>query len=144
MSHAQFFLVSLFDYTEVAHFLQIVGIEAFDLFHHVVIDLVNQHQMTRQQLFKQFNVPFFQGFREDGVVRIAETAAGDIPGGFKIQVFLINENTHHFRDGQSGMGVVQLDGNFLGKLGKTVVVFYPTAHDILEGGADEKVFLFQA
>ncbi len=90
---------------------------------------------------QQVHVPGFQCFRQDGVVCISKGFATDIPSLCPGQVFFIHQDAHQFRNGNGGMGVVQLNGNLLRQFAEAVVGLQIATQDILYGGADKEVFL---
>ena len=66
--------------------------------------------MPREQVFQQRNGPLLESFGKDSVVCEEECVGDDIPGFVPRNLFLIDENTHEFRNSESGVGVVELDG----------------------------------
>lgn len=44
------------------------------------VDLIDNFQVTGQQMSKQFDWPSLQSFREDGVIGVGTRAHTDVPG----------------------------------------------------------------
>lgn len=97
------------------------------------VDLVDDVQVTRQQVFEEVHRPAFQGFRQDGVVGVGAGPNHDVPGleslAFRLPIQLeanicsqyqyllpaellqVHQDPHQLGDGQRRVGVVQLDGH---------------------------------
>ena len=66
--------------------------------------------MPRKQVLQQRNGPFLESFGKDGVIGEEECVGDDLPGFVPRNLFLIDENTHQFRNSESRVGIVELDG----------------------------------
>ena len=75
--------------------------------HNIIDDL----QVPREQVFQQRNRPLLKSFRKDGVVGEEERVGNDLPGVVPRNLLLVDENTHQFWDGESGVCIVELDGS---------------------------------
>lgn len=102
-----------------------------------LVDLVDDQEMSRQQLLEQEHGPTFQRLWENRVVGVGARLTGDVPrlntntrsvlscGGkvplqpaqgsrlVPVQTLHIHQDPHQFWDGQSRVGVVQLDRRLL-------------------------------
>jgi hypothetical protein len=58
------------------------------------------------------------------VIRVGKGADGQVPSDVPVHLFLIQKNTHEFRDGTRGMGVIKLDHGFVGKALEKSVIFF--------------------
>jgi hypothetical protein len=56
----------------------------------------------------------------------------------------VNQQTHELRHGKRRMGIVQMDGDFVGKLFYAGVVDEITMQKILQRGADVEIFLLES
>lgn len=61
-------------------------------------------------MLEQPNGPLLKSFRKDSVVGEEECVSDDVPGIVPRDLLLINKNTHEFRNCESGVGIVELDG----------------------------------
>ena len=86
-----------------------------------LIDLVDDLHVAREQALEQGHGPGLQGLREQGVVGEGEGPAGDVPGLVPGHGMVIHEHAHQFRDGDGGMGVVELDGELLVEAGQAAL-----------------------
>ena len=90
---------------------------------------------------KQGQVPFFQGFLHDGVVRISKGVAGDEERVLKGNTILTKQ-ADQFRNCHGGMGVVQLGSHFFGKEGIVAAMALPVSpKDILHRGGNQHILL---
>ena len=67
------------------------------------------YEVAGQHALQQRRGPALQGLGEDGVVRVGESAAANVPRVVPAKVLHVNEETHELRDGEGRMRVVQLD-----------------------------------
>ena len=72
-------------------------------------NIVDYLQVPREQVLQQRNRPLLEGFRKDSVVGEEECVGDDLPGVVPRNLFLIDENTHEFRNSESRVGIVELD-----------------------------------
>ena len=109
------------------------------------VDFVNDLEVTRQELFEQADGPLFEGFGHQGVVRVGERLGDDFPGVVPFHVFEVEEDAHHFGDGDCRVRIVQLDGDLLGEeLPVVVVQLLEAADNILQRSGAEEVLLLEA
>ena len=108
------------------------------------VDFEDELQVTRQDAAHHFHRPGFQRFAHQGVVGVGEDFPAGCPGVVPFDGVFVDQDAHQLRDGEYGVGVVQVDGDRLGEVGEVVVFFEVAAHDVLHGGGDQEVFLAQA
>jgi hypothetical protein len=58
-------------------------------------------------------------------------------------VLNVNENSLQLHDGQCRVGIVELDSHLVGELFPGAVGLFEAANDIVQGGSNPKVLLFQ-
>ena len=108
------------------------------------VDLVDDIEQPRQQLLKHPHRPFFQRFRQQGVISVSHSAAGNLPGFVPAQPLFIQQQAHQFGDRATGMGVVELKTVFLSKTTELGTFgCHPLFQYILQAGRGEKVLLAQ-
>ena len=108
------------------------------------VDFVDNLQVTRQELFEQADRPLFKSFGHQGVVRVGERLGHDFPGFVPFQVLDVEEDAHHFGDGDGRVRIVELDGDLFGEYLPVVVVqLLEAADDILQGSRAQEVLLFE-
>ena len=73
-------------------------------------DIIDYLQVPRKQVLHQRDGPLLESFWKDGMVGKEECVGDDIPGLVPRNLFLINENTHEFRNSESRVGIVELNG----------------------------------
>lgn len=69
--------------------------------------------MSWEQILHQWDGPFFKSFGHDRVIRVAECLGNDAPGFVPFKAFQVYQDTLQFNNGQSWVGIVQLNGNIL-------------------------------
>ncbi len=143
MGHAHLgFVEACFQDRDLLQQFTLMGGLQIDRIQKAPVDLLNQLQMARQQLFQHRHRPFFQGFGHDRVVGIRQAAGGEVPGFFPGQVVFVDKEPHQLSHCQSRVGIVHLDRHFIGKGLKIRVGFEVAAKDILQSGADKEILLF--
>jgi hypothetical protein len=78
------------------------------------------------------------------VAGVSKGAGGDGPGAVPVHLLFVDQQPHQFGDGDDGMGVIELDGDFLGELIPIPVPDAEPADDVPEGAGDEEVLLFES
>ena len=110
----------------------------------IAVDQVDDLHMTRQHALHQPHGPGFKRFGEQGVIGVRQGIDGDFPGRRPLDAVFINQDAHQFRNGDRGMGVVELDGNMLGQIQQRVVNVQVSAQQILQRSRDKEKLLAQA
>ena len=87
----------------------VAGEAVHDVLQEAVIDFIDDLQMTRQHGLEQAHRPGFQRFRHQGVIGVGEGAGGNVPGLIPVQTVDVHQQAHQFRNGDGGVGVVELD-----------------------------------
>ena len=75
------------------------------------VDLVDDLQVSGQDSLKHGHRPSLQSLREQRVVGVGKRLGADAPCSIPAQILCVHQNVHELRDGQSWVGVIQLDGN---------------------------------
>ncbi len=73
------------------------------------IDAVDDFQMARQQPFEQLDRPGLERLRQQRVVGIGQRRHRDLPGLVPAEIMQIDQDPHQLGDGETGVGVVELD-----------------------------------
>ncbi len=144
VSHAYPASAFLVDEGEAAQHVHVPREVVHDFFEEAVVDLVDDLQVARQHALEQGHGPGFQRLGHEGVVGVGEGAGDDVPGFLPGEFVLVQQQTHQLGDGDGRVGVVELDGDFLGQFPQFVVVLGEAGEDVLEGGGDEEVLLLEA
>ena len=100
--------------------------------------------MVRQQAAHQIDRPSFQGFAHQCVVGVRENLAAHIPCFGPRNAFFVNQDAHQLRNRQHGVGVVQMDSDFVGKVFDAGETAFMARYDVLYGCGNQEIFLFQA
>ena len=70
---------------------------------------IDDLHVARQQPLEQRHWPALQRLGQQGVVGIAEGAAGNVPPFVEVQPMIVEQNAHQFSDRNRRMGVIKLD-----------------------------------
>lgn len=79
VGHPDLLLVALFDQRhprDLCAVTRVLGLELLDV---VVVDQVDQLEVSGQELANEFNGPFLKGFRKDSMVGVRVSVVNDIP-----------------------------------------------------------------
>ena len=109
------------------------------------VDLFHDHVHTGKKTLEQFDIPFLQGFRKNGMIGEGDGILGDLPCIVPFQMLFIQEDPHQFRDAQSRMGIVDMNTDPFGEFGKFLppVGFKILFEDVMESCSNHQVFLAQ-
>ena len=88
----------------------VAGEAPFNAVQKAPVDFVDNFQMTGQDPGKQGQRPFFEGFRQQGVIGIAAGLHRNMPGLVPFHPVLIHQQPHQFGHRDGRMGVVELNG----------------------------------
>ena len=99
---------------------------------------------TRQGGAEDIHVPLFQSLAHDSVVGVSKDLAADVESCIPFIAALIQQNAHHFGDGNGRVGIVQLDGDLIRQVFQGTVLVQVVAQDIGNGSSAEEVLLAQA
>ncbi len=109
----------------------------------LVIDLVDDLHMARQQRFHQLLVPALQRFWHQGVVGVSKGAAGDRPGVIPAQLVLVDQHTQQFRDRNGWVRIVKLNHFKVRQLCQLAARQVVTTQNIRHGAGALEVLLHQ-
>ena len=126
--------------------LQDVGLAGVAQPHHAQetgVDFVDDRQLARQQLLEDFHPPGFQGFRQQGVVGVADAGGGDAPGRIPIDAMLIHQQAHQLGHGNRRVGVVELNGELGVEVRDGQALALEDAEHVLQGAGHEEDLLTQ-
>ena len=107
------------------------------------VDLLDDLELAGEERAHERHRPLLQRFRHDGVVRVGDRAAGDVPRFLPREPFAVHEKPHQLRNAERGMGVVRVDGNALGQLVPRKMRGAERAQHALQSGADEEILLLE-
>lgn len=104
-------------------FAKISRVNSADL----LVDSINDLQVSREELLEQADLPFLESFRQDGMAVISfgytrnllgvgENLGGDLPSHIVRDVLLVNEDPHELCNDNGWVGIVHC-GNQLTPLG---------------------------
>ena len=112
----------------------------------LVVDLLDDLEVTRQQFADELGRPHFQGFRKQGVAGVVEGLVGDLPSGVPIVAVLVHEDAHELRNADDRVGVVELEGDLVREGGqiRLVLARVEDADGVVDGGGHEEVLLLEA
>ena len=115
--------------------------------HHVEMDGVDEIDdlhVPRQQTLHQRHRPAFERFREQRVVGVVERRAGDLPRAGPRHCVHIDQQAHHFGNGDRGVRVVELDGGMVRQRREVAMLREVPAHEVLQRRRREKELLPEA
>ena len=144
VSHANHLLMAFFHQGHARKPCCVEGIAKLNLSQEAVVDLINNLEVPGQKPLEQGDGPFFQGFAQQGMVGITEGSDRNFPSFVPSYMFFVDEYTHQLSDGDGGVGVIELDGDFIGECVEIVVGLQVAADDVGDGASDEEIFLFEA
>ena len=122
----------------------VAGEAAPDGIEQAAVDLVDDLQVTGQHHLEPGDRPFFQGLREQGVVRVGKSPLGQRPCLVPAKVRLVQENPHQLGDGHRRVGVVELDGDLLGKRIPVGIAAAETPHEVGQRAGHQEILLHEA
>src|SRR6185369_15573271 len=104
------------------------------------IDLKDNVEDAGQESSEKIQRPFFERFRQKGVVCVRHGLASDFPGTVPLQPTFVHEESHQFRYRTARMGIVELKDIFIGKF-REISFFdhHPSGEDILETCRCQKI-----
>ena len=107
------------------------------------VDPIDDLHVPGQELLDQVDRPDLQRLRQQRVARVGEALAGDVPGLIPRQPVLIHEHPHQLRDGDDGVGVVELEDHALVQPPQVEVARQHVVDEVVDGRGDEEVLLLQ-
>ncbi len=112
--------------------------------HEAVVDLVDDHQVARQQALEQRHRPALQRLRHQRVVGVPERALAQVPGVVPVEPLVVEEDAHQLGDGDRRVRVVELDRDLVGERVERRVAALVAPHDVGDRAGDEEVLLLEA
>lgn len=100
--------------------------------------------MSRKQALEQGDGPRLQSFRQNGVVRVREDFADNLPCLTELHIFFVDKDALKFGHGDSRMGVIQLNGHELGQGRVGKIKLLEPSKDVLQRGGAPEVLLLQS
>src|SRR5262249_19228273 len=107
------------------------------------VDLVDDLEVTRQNLPEELYGPCLECFGQQRVVRVRDRAARDVPGVVPAQTMDVDEQAHQLGDRDRRMRVVELNGDLVRQLVEVRMVRREAAENVLERRADEEILLLE-
>ncbi len=107
------------------------------------VDLLDDLVDAGQQRLHQGDIPLLQRLAHNSVVGVGEGLGDDVPAQFPAVAAVVQQHPHQLRDGQGGVGVVDVDGVLLGKVVHGAVGGHVAAEDIPHCGGGQEVLLPQ-
>ena len=92
---------------------------------------------------EQVNRPLLEGFRQKGMIGIAERVAGDLPCRLPVHAVFVDEKAHQFSNAYGGVGIVELDGKVAGKLTQVTSEQLVKSQHVLERAGNEEILLLE-
>ena len=124
-----------------------LGGGAAELFPHpcipAAVDLLHDLVDTGQQLLEQGDIPLFQRLRHDGMVGIRKGRVYNLPALFPAVAAVVHQDAHQLRDGQGGVGIVDMDRVELRKIFHGAVALHVGAGDLRQRSAHQEILLPQ-
>ena len=108
-----------------------------------VVDFVDDLHMPWQKGFYQFLIPALKCFWHQGMVGISKGIAGDRPGFIPTHLMLINHHAQQLWNGNSRMGIVQLNNFVICQLVQFAACQMMTAKNIRHRTGTLEVLLHQ-
>ena len=107
------------------------------------VDLFDKLHMAWQEPPHKIFGPALECLRQERVVGVVENTLRRLNCVLERKSLLIKEESHQFRTGNGGMGVVELDRHFRGQPLQIVVLAFITAHDVADRCGGEEVLLLE-
>ena len=107
------------------------------------VDLAHDLPYTGQKLLDEVLRPLFKSLAHDGVVGVGDAVLDKLPCLVPAELVLVHEDTHELGDYHCRVSVVYLDDVVLGETADIAPCADVLAHDVLCGGGDEEVLLFE-
>ena len=143
VGHAHRLAALLIDDRHLAQDLVIAWVLQPNLLQEATVDLADQFVVAGQQVAEQVHAPFLQGLRQQGVVRVGEGPAGDVPGVRPVEVLVVDQEPHQLRHGDGRVGVVELHRPVVRELLHRDAAVVQIAEHVLQGAAHKEVLLLQ-
>ena len=144
VGHADLLAALLVDDAHALEARDIAGVDGGDGAQEAGVDLEDDLDVAREEARHHRDAPALQGLREDGVVGVADAGGGDLPGVVPAEVLAVHEDAHKLRDGEGGVGVVELEEHALGEALERQAGLAEAAEGVLDGAGDEEILLAES
>ena len=144
IGHAHHLLPSFLNEGELTYFFDVTRPFGFHLQEEVLVNFKNDLQMAGEHFMEESNAPFFQCLGQQCVVRVGKSPRDNSPSPFPTHSIHVMQETLKLDYGDCRMGIVQLNGDFLRKIGPILVISAESTDDILQGTGNEEILLDQA
>src|SRR5271166_3016440 len=142
--HAHFALGTFLDQAHALNASLVPGKASPDGPEKAAIDLVDDLQVTRQHALEPGERPFLQCLGQQRVIGIGQSPLREVPRLVPAEMHVVEQNPHQLRYRHRRVGIIQLDGDLLGKRDPISVVAPKAAQEIGQRAGDEKILLFEA
>ena len=132
------------DHGHIVDLAVVAGECLFQLDAGAAIHLLHDHENAGQGHAEQVHIPLFQSLAHHGVVGVGKHLAADIKRFIPAEAAFIQQHTHHFGNGQRGVGIVQLNGNFVGQVFQRAVLAQVLFQNITDRSSRQEILLAQA
>ena len=110
----------------------------------LVVNLVDDLHVARQQRFHQLLIPALQRFWHQRVVGVGKGTAGNGPGVVPAQLMLVDQHAQQFRDGNGRVRVVELNHFEVRQLRQLAARQVMATQNVRHGAGALEVLLHQA
>lgn len=114
--HADHLGLRLLNDGHASEHIALLGEGALNELQELQVDVVDDLQVTRQQVLEKRNGPLLESLGQDGVVGVAEGLAHDVPGIIPVKALNIDENSLQLRNRHGRVRVIKLDGDLGGEV----------------------------
>jgi len=115
-----------------------------DLSQEVVVDVIDDLEVSRQEVFEEGNGPALESLGQDGVVGVGDGLGHDLPCVIEGDVLLVDQDPLQLDNGESRMSVVELDRNVVRELGPRDSNLLPSSDDVAERGGGPECLLLES
>ena len=107
------------------------------------VDAFDELHVPGQDSAHHFDRPAFQRLRQQGVVGVVETGAGDLVGVAEALPVVVDQQPDQLREGDGRVGVVELNGHCPGQSRDIVMMREKPAQEVGDRGGGEEILLLQ-
>ena len=131
------------DHSHTLHLVCVMG-SAPNKGTEAVVDLLGDLINTGQQALVQVLAPALQRLFHHRVVGVRHRFGYQFPSRVPIIAALVQHNAHQLRNGQGGVGIVNMDRHLLRQIIQRAVLGQVTVNNILHRGGHQEILLAQA
>ena len=107
------------------------------------VNLADNAVYARQLLTEQVDLPMLERLCHDRMVRVGQALAGDLPRLVPAHLILVDQQPHQLRHAQRRMGVVDMDRDLVGKIGKRAVLLAVLLENRLQRRRNQQILLLE-